>query len=124
MKKYMGSVNQIIKSLFSHLTINDWVVICSKSGCKDQAAHTDYIPSIDMLQAQTVPINVMIALQDNTSINIWPRSHNLTNYDVIDDFTGKHLWNTLDQSQIDDIQPIHRQKILINQGDCSFRIWL
>ena len=47
-KHFMHDLNDKITNMFPHLVPNDWVIISSKPGCKDQAAHTDYVPSEEM----------------------------------------------------------------------------
>ena len=89
---FMKDIDETLLNIFPHLTINDWVVIKSKPGCKRQAAHTDYLPSVDMMDETKIPINVMVALQDETYIVVWPKSHRLICLDLCDEF-GVDGWN-------------------------------
>ncbi len=45
-----------------------------KAGCKAQVAHTDY-PPVPLISNEHVPVNVLVALQDDTFLNVRPKSH-------------------------------------------------
>lgn len=108
----MDELDSVLVELFPHLEPNDWVVIGSKLGCKDQAAYTDYPPTLDMKNDGMVPINVLIALEPQTFINVWPRSHRLICNDLLDD-EGNSAWDTMDKQ----IAPIGMQTLELSKGD-------
>lgn len=54
-----------------------YVLLKSDAGCRTQFAHTDYVPTPEFVQAlsdQKIPILLFAALEDNTTITIWPGS--------------------------------------------------
>jgi hypothetical protein len=51
------------------------VLLESESGCQRQAAHCDYVPSAELTSAEPKPLLVLIAIEPNTTIEIWPGSH-------------------------------------------------
>ena len=55
------------------------VVLLSKSGCQQQAPHSDYIPDTDFKKGvkSTPPYLMILALMDGTMLNIWPGSTGL-----------------------------------------------
>ena len=56
----------------------DWVGLISLPGCREQAAHVDWVPStLPKSQEQLRPLGVFVALQDNACVNVWPGSHNI-----------------------------------------------
>jgi len=80
--------------------MTDSFLLSSLPGCKAQAAHTDYVPD-DALKAttdDTVPLLFLLALEDNTFLNVWPSSHH-------------HIQKELRPS------PIYRQTVCLNKGD-------
>jgi hypothetical protein len=56
---------------------SSFVLLESRPGCQRQAAHCDYIPTDDLLETTdaTVPLLFLIALEDNTYLDVWPTSH-------------------------------------------------
>ena len=57
--------------------VGDVALLRSAPRCKPQMAHCDYVPEPDLLKSSdaTVPHLLLIALQDETTLNIWPGSH-------------------------------------------------
>lgn len=55
------------------------VLIRSDPPCAAQMAHCDYAPHADLLAStdSTIPHLLLIALEDSTSLDVWPRSHRL-----------------------------------------------
>jgi len=48
MKKFILKLNRYInKNVNNNLNINDWVILKSKPGCKEQLPHCDYLPTDD-----------------------------------------------------------------------------
>lgn len=106
MLEFMDQFNQILKSMFPHLEPNDPVVIGSKPGCKAQAAHIDYPPPDGPMDPSKVSINVILALQDDTHLNVWPKSHQLV------------CWEKAKLANEDEAgDPIHMETVHMNQGD-------
>ena len=58
-------------------TIRDVVLLVSKPGCRRQAAHTDYVPTTDLLNATDIemPLLFLLALEHDTILEVWPQSH-------------------------------------------------
>jgi ectoine hydroxylase-related dioxygenase (phytanoyl-CoA dioxygenase family) len=113
---FMNNINTRLNIIYPHLKINNWIIISSKPGCKEQAAHTDYPPSVDMLDEQKIPINAMIALQDNTYINVWPKSHRLICNDLIDE-SMMNKWDVMSSEEYATYHIIDKIKIELNEGD-------
>jgi ectoine hydroxylase-related dioxygenase (phytanoyl-CoA dioxygenase family) len=80
--------------------VTDTVLLSSLPGCKAQAAHTDYVPdeALKSTTDDTVPLLFLLALEDNTFLNVWPASHH-------------HIQKDLSPS------PIHRKILVLNKGD-------
>jgi len=53
------------------------VVLRSDAGCKAQVPHCDFVPNKSLRQCSNdeVPGGFLIALQDNTCLDVWPGSH-------------------------------------------------
>lgn len=86
----ISSVKSFMRSLFSislkrhpKLIPNSFVVLKSLAGCKSQLPHCDYVqnesfnPSTD----GDVPLGCIVAIEDNTTLDVWPKSINLSNAD-------------------------------------------
>jgi ectoine hydroxylase-related dioxygenase (phytanoyl-CoA dioxygenase family) len=67
---------QLQKEHPSH-SIRDFVLLMSRPGCRRQAAHTDYVPTPALLRASDteVPLLFLLALENDTQIEVWPSSH-------------------------------------------------
>lgn len=77
MKTFINDTNNIINTYISdQLKITDWVVLQSKSGCTKQLPHCDYIQNDEFLNCDNdnVPCSVIVALMDNTTINVFSNS--------------------------------------------------
>ena len=46
----------------------------SEPGCQRQAAHCDYVPSSELACADPMPLLVLIAIEPNTTLDVWPLS--------------------------------------------------
>ena len=73
---------------------------------KQQYRHIDYELDANMKQAikdgdQHVPCSLIVALQDNTSISLWPFSHRV-----------------LQDPDLFANQRFHAQRVILNKGDC------
>ena len=55
----------------------EFVLLESRPGCQRQAAHCDYVPTPELLEApdEEVPLLFLLALEDNTRLDVWPLSH-------------------------------------------------
>lgn len=118
MSDFMENITLHLNEFLPHLKINDWVILHSKPGCKEQALHTDYIPSQQLAVSnklslnnlpKNLPINVMLTLQDNTSVIILVYSHNLIQHEI-DDKTKNY----------DNFDIIERKVLIMNKGDLLF----
>jgi len=58
------------------------VALRSRPGCQRQAAHCDYIPDNAFLDTDddTVPLIFLLALEDDTKLDVWPGSHRLVRH--------------------------------------------
>ena len=63
----------------SQRMIGGVVLLRSEPCCQAQMAHCDYIPKPDMLEStdSTVPQLLLVALEDETTMDVWPGSHRL-----------------------------------------------
>ena len=50
------------------------VLLESEPGCQRQAAHCDYVPSPELACADPMPLLVLIAIEPNTTLDVWPLS--------------------------------------------------
>lgn len=80
-QKYMSAfvlkLNRYIKkNVSNNLSINDWVILKSKPGCKEQLSHCDYLPSDDFMECPEdyIPLLCLVAIEPNTKINVWKNS--------------------------------------------------
>lgn len=106
---FMNELNMNLKSIFPLLYPNDWVILKSNTGCKPQAAHTDYFPPYGPVELYEIPINVLIALQKNTFLNVWPHSHKL--------ISVEYMTDRIIPSEYIDQKPIHKKVIELEPGD-------
>lgn len=81
--------------------VEDFVLLRSLSGCKRQAAHTDYIPETSLLQCDTykLPLLFLFALEENTKLVVWPGSHKVI------------------QGRGRTVQPIQPRTVTLDRGD-------
>ena len=96
-------INTYLQRQFPKHRPNAWVVLKSIEGCQRQAIHTDYPLSapthvqdtqvdeletdIDSKQRRPIPINALVALENNTQIHVWPTSHRLLRNQLQPDVT-------------------------------------
>jgi hypothetical protein len=79
-------LESVIRSLCSieDLEFKDWNILQSLAGCKQQQAHTDYVPDptfiekmkeLDVPSKQSkIPLLCLVALEPNTYLDIWENS--------------------------------------------------
>ncbi len=105
MKAFLRSLNQFISEnvIYNH-KISNWVVIHSRPGCQDQAAHCDYIPDLPLAAAsdEQMPLSAIVALMPDTRLNIWPGSIKIS---------------TLNSRLIEHVKPIQKTIVKLNSGD-------
>lgn len=65
-------------------TLSPWALLRSLPGCQRQAAHADYVPSAQLVAAadDDMPLAVLVALQNGTTLDVWPRSIRLIGADA------------------------------------------
>ncbi len=114
MIRFMDSLDQNLKSIFPNLYPNDWVVIESKPGCKPQAAHADYSPPDGPRELYEIPINVLIPLQKNATLNVWPGSHRLVSTEYLNDDPKNSEAHYATYSSM---EPIKKKAIKLETGD-------
>jgi hypothetical protein len=101
----IGPLEVLIEMRFpNHLSPPEWVVLDSLPGCQRQAAHTDYLPSteFDDCPDDLKPLGIIVALQDNTRFDVWPKSIHMSNRGVNKQTTPS---------------PITRESLCLNRGD-------
>ena len=79
----------------SQRNIGGVVLLRSEPCCQAQMAHCDYIPKPDMLEStdSTVPQLLLVALEDETTMDVWPGSHRLVrcSTDIQDPVSVDHV---------------------------------
>jgi ectoine hydroxylase-related dioxygenase (phytanoyl-CoA dioxygenase family) len=69
--------------------VSSWVALRSLPNCKEQLPHTDYVPTETFKQATNsnnntnMPLLCLVALEDDTKLNVWRKSHKLITKDDI-----------------------------------------
>lgn len=105
MKGFLGSLNQFISDNVSDsLKPSPWVVIHSKPGCQDQAAHCDYVPDSALAKVPNhqMPLAVLVSIMPGTCLNVWPNSIKLS---------------TLSAKRVKKVKPIRCKVEKLNPGD-------
>ena len=89
------------KLQFGDYQVRNFVILQSLPGCQEQEAHCDYVPTPELLQTtdDTVPLLFFLALEDDTTLEVWPGSHYVVR--------GEH-------------RVIHKQQLKLNAGDAVF----
>lgn len=74
-------VDELARVLFPKLKPFGPSVLISEAGCKPQAKHSDWafkgFSLIEQLNLDNFPISSVFAIQDKTSIDLWPGSHRI-----------------------------------------------
>lgn len=80
---------------------NPWYILHSSPGCQRQAAHCDYEQDESLLQVpdRYFPLAALVAIQDNTTIEVWPSAIKIM---------STEFGNTF---------PIERQTLKLDEGD-------
>jgi len=87
-KNITSQIENTIKTFINpDLNFNSWVILRSLAGCSEQEPHTDYVPTKDLCEAvknnNKVPLLCLVALEDDTKINVWPRSIKLITQNIM-----------------------------------------
>lgn len=66
-------MDSFVKILNSKLKRKSTVIIKSLEKCQEQSPHTDYILDNNLLSLEDneIPLAMLLALQDNTKLNVW-----------------------------------------------------
>lgn len=111
-----GPVKTFMKSLFAfamekhpNLLPNSFVVLKSLPGCKSQLPHCDYTQdeTFNPKSDNYVPLGCLVALQDGTKLDVWPKSIRLS--------TGPVRRRNLPNKA-----PIQREQVSLQRGDVLF----
>jgi hypothetical protein len=99
---------------FPALKPSSMVVIESRPGCQRQAAHCDYIPTEDLLALsdEEMPLLFLLAVEPNTTLDLWPRSHQ-----IIRSAEKQENQKTEKQKTEKQKTPIHRTTLQLDVGD-------
>ena len=92
-------IRDFFKEMFPALMMRNLTALCSLPGCQPQAAHCDYIPTLELLDTadEEIPLVSIIAIEDGTRIDIWEKSHQV--------IRGFHR------------EKVPRKTVLLNRGD-------
>jgi hypothetical protein len=72
----LEQTQNIIDTLYPSLFLSDSVVLVSLPGCAEQKPHTDYdANSLNGISSSVIPRGVLVALEENTTLEVWPGSH-------------------------------------------------
>ena len=71
------SISKRLAAEYPFLTPSSMVLLESEPGCQRQAAHCDYIPTAELLRldASKLPLLFLLAIEPNTTLDVWPGSH-------------------------------------------------
>lgn len=100
----IGPLEALIEMRFPNHLSPQWVVLDSLPGCQRQAAHADYLPSVefDNCPDDMKPLAIIVAIQNNTYFDVWPKSINMANQGVNKQVTSS---------------PIRRETLHLDRGD-------
>ena len=78
-KRLSAPLEGRLRAAFPDKQVNDFVILKSKAGCQRQSAHTDYVPTEEIVDAtdEEIPLLFLLALEEGTRLCVWPRSHRL-----------------------------------------------
>ena len=65
-QKWLSTIRQKLQDTYPEHHVTDAVLLQSLPGCRRQAAHCDYVPTPELLEAKTKPLLFILALEDNT----------------------------------------------------------
>jgi len=72
------NIRAFLEEQYPNLDVTNMVILKSLPGCQEQAAHCDYEPTEDMLQASDSekPCGCLVTLTEGTHICVWPGAIN------------------------------------------------
>lgn len=75
--KLLKSLQEKLQKQHPQHKIQEFVLLRSLPGCQRQQAHTDYIPTSDLLTCapDQLPLLFVFALEPQTRLVVWPGSH-------------------------------------------------
>lgn len=83
---WLGSVRTRLAADFAATghTPTGFVLLASDPGCARQAAHQDYVPDDTLLGTPDgqMPLLFLLALEDDTTLDVWPGSHRFRGADT------------------------------------------
>lgn len=102
--KWKQSIECILDKKYPNLIPNNMAVLKSLKGCKKQIAHCDYEQDLNFATTSddNIPLICLICIMENTTLDIWKKSHRLP---------------VLHSDITDNIKPIPRTTICLNVGD-------
>jgi hypothetical protein len=77
--KYARSLHEKLSCTFPDHTVGGFVALESLPDCGRQAAHSDYVPTNELLKTrdESVPLLAILALEPHTYLDVWPSSHRI-----------------------------------------------
>jgi hypothetical protein len=75
-KDFVNGLKNFANGLNDKLVMNNPVIIKSMPNCQEQAPHTDYLLTLELmsLKSDEIPLAMIIALENNTCLNVWSGS--------------------------------------------------
>ena len=72
----VAALRRRLETQFPRHTARDWLLLESRPGCRQQAAHTDYVPTPELhgVCDDEMPLLFLLALEDDTRLEVWPRA--------------------------------------------------
>jgi ectoine hydroxylase-related dioxygenase (phytanoyl-CoA dioxygenase family) len=91
------------------------ILIESRPGCQQQAAHCDYIPipEFTALSDEAMPLLFLVAIEPGTTLEVWPRSHELLAREARETKETKETRETRETKS----RPIRQRTLRLNAGD-------
>lgn len=75
--EWMRFLQKRLHEEYPEHSAQEFVLLESRPGCQRQAAHCDYVPTPELLGAPNseMPLLFLLALEDETRLEVWPYSH-------------------------------------------------
>ena len=104
MRSFIRGLERFIEvEISKNLKARDWMIIHSRPGCQDQAAHCDYLPeTLEGTPDRQISLAMLICTMPETKLNIWPGSIKLAN---------------MSEEELKKIPPIACREVKLNTGD-------
>lgn len=88
----VGRMRRLVSKEAPTLTMSSPVIIKSLRGCRSQMVHCDYDPeSLTDLRDDMVPHGMLVALEEGTSLLVYPGSHRLKEVEQPEGAVSVHL---------------------------------